>query len=209
MDSPIVDLALDESVQIIDDDAPKHVVPDVYKKFFKSSSTSGFLAIKPALGIGKLRVDIGSLLQEGGLKSHTETYVDAFLLASYLHSVAHGTAANTYKPNDKLGIPTVEGMAVYGGGMVDGQPVSRIFKVHHWSYDKGTKFDVSAFAWKCGHFKAKQSAQGAFIPTDMGNPISADFIKVTRAEMAEISYRVDLLMHGWAARNPEWMVTNK
>ena len=197
-----MDLNLDEETIVVADN-DKKIIPDLYKKWFKSPSASGFLSIKPLLNIGKFRIDIGATGADATLKSHTETFVDSILFATYVRCVVNGAARTVYSANPKMGIPTDEGVAFYGGGTgPDGKPISRIFKSHYWR--KGdSDYDSSAFVFKCGHFKANKSSSGAFLP-DMSSPLSTDSIKVTRVELAEISYRVDLCLNAYANSNPEW-----
>jgi hypothetical protein len=200
----MLDLNFDETPVIEENtDNDKKITPDLYKKWFKSPNASGFLSVKPLLNIGKFRIDIGATGQDSSLKSHTETFVDAVLFAVYLRSIVAGTAETLYLANAKLGVPTNEGIAFYGGGKgQDGKPISRIFKSHWWRKGEN-EYDRSSFVFKCGHFKANQSSSGAFLP-DMSSPLSTDSIKVTRIEMAEISYRVDLAISGYASSNQEW-----
>jgi hypothetical protein len=197
-----MDLNLDEEPTFVADN-DKKIVPDLYKKWFKSPSASGFLSVKPLLGIGKFRIDIGATGSDATLKSHTETFVDPILFAVYLRSISSGSGRSIYIANPKMGVPTDEGVAFYGGGTgSDGKPISRIFKSHYWR--KGdSEYDPSAFVFKCGHFRANKSSSGAFLP-DMSTPLSTDSIKVTRVELAEISYRVDLCLNTYAHLNPEW-----
>ena len=201
-----MDLNLDEEPTIVSESsADKKIIPDLYKKWFKSPSASGFVSIKPLLKIGKFRIDIGATGSVASLKSHTETFVDSILFATYLRAVIGGYAKTLYATNAKLGVPTDEGVAFYGGGTgPDGKPISRIFKSHYWRKGEDT-YDSSAFVFKCGHFKANKSSSGAFLP-DMSSPLSTDSIKITRVEMAEISYRVDLCLNSYANSNLEWFV---
>lgn len=201
-----MDLNLDEETFVINethDANEKKIVPDLYKKWFKSASASGFLSIKPLLNIGKFRIDIGATGADATLKSHTETFVDSILFATYLRAVTQGYAQKIYQANAKMGIPTAEGIAFYGGGIgPDKKPISRIFKSHYWRKGED-QYDESAFVFKCGHFAANKSSSGAFLP-DMSSPLSTDSIKVTRVELAEISYRVDLCLGSYANSTPEW-----
>lgn len=199
-----MDLNLDqEPIIVSDSSADKKIIPDLYKKWFKSPSASGFISIKPLLKIGKFRIDIGATGSDASLKSHTETFVDSILFATYCKAVVGGYAKNLYKTNAKLGVPTDEGIVFYGGGTgPDGKPISRIFKSHYWRKGEND-YDNSAFMFKCGHFKANKSSSGAFLP-DMTSPLSTDSIKITRVEMAEISYRLNLAINSYACRNEEW-----
>lgn len=200
-----MDLNFDEE-QIVVEPNDKKIIPDLYKKWFKSPSASGFLSIKPILTIGKFRIDIGATGQDASLKSHTETFVDSILFATYLRTIANGRGEAIYPANQKLGVPTSEGIVFYGGGSgQDGKPISRIFKSHHWRKGEN-EYDSSSFVFKCGHFKANKSSSGAFLP-DMSSPLSTDSIKVTRVELAEISYRVDLCLNAYANSNEEWFET--
>lgn len=174
---------------------------DLYKKWFRSKTQSGFLSIRPWFTGMKLKIDIGKTSSDGKLISHTHLYVDAIDFATYLKSVTNGSALHLFPANDRLGLPTPEAFASYGGTKTDSGPISRIFKAHHWA--NGDTFDTNSFVWKAGHFKAKVSDTGAFIP-DMKSPISVDSIKVTRQEIASISYLVDLALYSHVANNQTW-----
>ena len=106
-----------------------------------------------------------------------------------------------YPSNDRLGIPTAEGFVSYGGGMLDGKPVSRIFKAHYWH--SSDTYDSTSFVWKCGHFAARKSDSGAYIP-DMKQMISSDSIKVTRQDVCSISYLIDLALNSYTSTNTDW-----
>jgi hypothetical protein len=179
----------------------KEYQQDLYKKWFRSKTQSGFVAIKPWFKALKMKIDIGKTSSEGKLISSTNVFVDAIDFGAYLKAINIGTAVNIYAANDKLGIPTAEGFASYGGGMIDGKPVSRIFKAHYWM--NGENVDPTAFVWKCGHFVARKSDSGAFIP-DMKQMISVDSIKVTRQDISSISYLMDLAMVSYVSNNTDW-----
>lgn len=174
---------------------------DLYKKWFRSKTQSGFLALRPWYKALKLKVDIGKTSPDGKLISSTNVFVDIVDFAAYLRSVATVTASVNYPQNEKMGIPTNEGFVSYGGGMIDNKPVSRIFKAHYWQ--SGDAFDDTSFVWKCGHFAARKSDSGAFIP-DMKQMISMDSIKVTRQDVCSISYLVDLALNSYTSTNTEW-----
>jgi len=174
---------------------------DLYKKWFRSKTQSGFLSIRPWFTGMKFKIDIGKTSPDGKLLGHTNLYVDAVDFAAYLKSIVLGTASNIYPANERLGLPTPEAFASYGGAKIDGKPISRIFKAHHWS--SGESFDSTSFVWKAGHFAARVSDTGAFIP-DMKSPISVDSIKVTRQDIASISYIVDLALYSYVANNQTW-----
>ncbi len=173
-------------------------VPDLYKKWH----TRGFLSVKPLLHIGKFRIDIGAMDEKKTLTGHTEVFVDSILFATYLRAVANGQGIMIYRANPRTSVPTDEGVTFYGGGKIDGKPISRIFKSHYWAKGKN-EYDINAFVFKAGHFEANESSSGAFMP-NMDKPLSTDFIKMTRQEMAELSYRVDLCLNSFAARTPNW-----
>lgn len=175
---------------------------DLYKKWFRSKTQSGFLSIKPWYQGLKFKIDIGKTSPDGKLISSTMVFVDAVDFAAYLKSVAAGTGALNYPQNDKAGVPTSEGFVSYGGGIIEQKPVSRIFKAHYWQNSDNT-FDSSAFAWKCGHFAARKTDSGAFIP-DMKSPISVDSIKVTRQDILSISYMLDLSLISHVTNNSDW-----
>lgn len=180
---------------------PQQYENDLYKKWFRSKSQSGFLALRPWYKALKLKVDIGKTSPEGKLISSTNVFVDIIDFAAYLSAIANCTAVNNFPANDKMGIPTDEGFVSYGGGMIDNKPVSRIFKAHYWQ--SGDTYDSSSFVWKCGHFAARKSDSGAFIP-DMKQMISVDSIKVTRQDICSISYLVDLALNSYTSNNMDW-----
>ena len=174
---------------------------DLYKKWFRSKTQSGFLSIRPWFTGMKLKIDIGKTSPDGKLISHTNVYVDAVDFAAYLKSIVQGNAALIYPANERLGLPTPEAFASYGGAKIDNKPISRIFKAHHWM--SNDTVDQNSFVWKSGHFNARVSDTGAFIP-DMKSPLSVDSIKVTRQDISSISYIVDLALSSYVANNPSW-----
>lgn len=211
--SDIFENSSDEFMTMIEQDEPaqqksdnKDYQQDLYKKWFRSKSQSGFLALKPWFKALKMKVDIGKTSSEGKLLSSTNVFVDIVDFGAYLKSIVNGTATNIYLANDKLGIPTAEGFASYGGALIEGKPVSRIFKAHYWQ--NGDSFDSGSFVWKCGHFAARKSDSGAFIP-DMKQMISVDSIKVTRQDVASISYLIDLAMSSYVSNNTDWYQNDK
>lgn len=191
--------SLENSVQ--DKNKDKDYEQDLYKKWFRSKTQSGFLAIRPWHQALKMKIDIGKTSSEGKLISSTAVFVDSIDFAAYLKSVVNQTAVVNYPMNDRMGAPTEESFVSYGGAVIDGKPISRIFKSHYWQ--SGEEYDKSAFVWKCGHFAARKSDSGAFIP-DMKSPVSVDSIKVTRQEICSISYLMDLSMISYAAHNQDW-----
>lgn len=174
---------------------------DLYKKWFRSKTQSGFLSIRPWHQALKMRIDIGKTSAEGKLLSSTAVFVDSIDFAAYLRSVANLTASRNYPMNERMGAPTEESFVSYGGAMIDGKPVSRIFKSHYWQ--SGETFDKESFVWKCGHFVARKSDSGAFIP-DMKSALSVDSIKVTRQDICSISYLMDLSMISHVTNNQDW-----
>lgn len=197
---------IDSFMSSLDEEAPQNKTNqeyenDLYKKWFRSKNQSGFLAIRPWYQALKLKIDIGKTSSDGKLLSSTNVFVDAIDLAAYLRSIVVGTAENNYPPNPKMGVPTSEGFVSYGGAVVDNKPISRIFKAHHWQ--SNDEYDPTSFVWKCGHFAARKSDSGAFIP-DMKQMISADLIKVTRQDVCSISYLVDLALNSYTANNTDW-----
>lgn len=173
---------------------------DVYKKWFRTKDRSGFLAIRTWLDAGKISVDVGELGQEG-LKGNTQVWANAIDLALYTRAVYDDRATALF-PSQRNTSP--ETFVYYGGGQIDGKPVSRILKIEHWSTGSGDSksYDASAFAWKCGHFAARKTDSGAFIP-DMSKGLSQNSIKVSRLEMAEISYRLNVAINAFAARTDD------
>lgn len=174
---------------------------DLYKKWFRSKTQSGFLGIRPWHQALKMKIDIGKTSSEGKLLSSTAVFVDTVDFAAYLKSVSNLTAPINYPANERMGAPTAESFVSYGGAMIEGKPVSRIFKSHYWQ--NGEEYDSSAFVWKCGHFVARKSDSGAFIP-DMKSALSVDSIKVTRQDISSIAYLIDLSMISHVTNNQDW-----
>jgi hypothetical protein len=183
-------------------DQKKTYDKDLYKKWFRSKTQSGFLSIRPWFQGLKLRVDIGKTSPDGKLISSTNVFLDIVDFGAYLKAITNGTAELAYPANDRLGVPTPEGFVSYGGAKVEGKPISRIFKAHHWQ-NSDQSYDPNSFAFKSGHFNARMSDSGAFIP-DMKNPLSVDSIKVTRQDIHSISYIVDLAMISHVANRTDW-----
>ena len=163
---------------------------DIYKKWYRASGAQGFMTVSGWPDQRKIAIDIGTAGSEG-LQSNAKAWVDGVKLLTYLHSVFIGNADKLFPKSDKLGIPTPEGFVVYGGAMVDGSPVSRIIKIHHTGGEGN--FDPSRFVIKVGHFHARKSQQGAFIP-DMKRNIVMHSINMTRQEMAHLYEEVALWM---------------
>jgi len=183
-----------------DDDKPKYN-NNLYKKWFKSKTQSGFVSIRPWFQGMKFSIDIGKTNSDGKLESSTNCFVDAVDFGAYLKSIANNTALFNFPSNEKMGVSTPESFVSYGGSVVDGQPISRIFKSQYWQ--SGETFDSTAFMWKIGHFKARKSDSGAFIP-DMKSPLSVDSIKVTRQDIVSISYLLDLALISHTVNNTDW-----
>lgn len=184
------------------DSLQKEYEKDLYKKWFRSKTQSGFLSIKPWYQGLKFKVDIGKTSPDGKLISSTMVYLDAIDFSAYLNSVVSGTALTNYPSNDRTGVPTAEGFVSYGGGIIESKPISRIFKSHYWQ-NSDNSFDNGAFVWKCGHFAARKTDSGAFIP-DMKSVISVDSIKVTRAELASIAHMLNLSLISHVTNKSDW-----
>ena len=92
---------------------------DLYKKWFRSKTQSGFLAIRPWNEALKMKIDIGKTSSEGKLASSTAVFVDTIDFAAYLRSIANLTAATNYPANERMGVPTNEGFVSYGGTTID------------------------------------------------------------------------------------------
>lgn len=202
-------MSFDESVESFLDELQSNDVPaqeksydsPLYKKWFRSKTQSGFLSIRPWFQGLKFAVDIGKTSAEGKLESSTACFVDAVDFAAYLRSVVNGTAVQNYPASSRNGTSHPESFVSYGGAIINNQPVSRILKIQYWS--SNDVVDDTAFIWKSGHFKARKSDSGAFIP-DMKSPLSVDSIKVTRTELTSISYLLDLCLHSHVANNVDW-----
>jgi hypothetical protein len=198
---------IDEFIETVEqptvtDTLQKEYDKDLYKKWFRSKTQSGFLSIKPWYQGLKFKVDIGKTSADGKLLSSTMVYLDAIDFSAYLNSVANGTGKLNYTQSDKSGVPTNEGFVSYGGGIIESKPISRIFKSHYWQ-NSDQSYDDSAFVWKCGHFAARKTESGAFIP-DMKTSLSVDSIKVTRAELCSISNIINLSLISHVTNKSDW-----
>ena len=191
-----------DNTQAESSDSSKSYEKDLYKKWFRSKTQSGFLSIRPWFQGLKLRVDIGKTSSEGKLISSTNVFLDIVDFGAYLRAIVNGTAATAYPASERLGVPTPEGFVSYGGAKIDGKPISRIFKSHHWQNSDNT-YDSDSFVFKSGHFAARLSDSGAFIP-DMKNSLSVDSIKVTRQDIHSISYIVDLAIISHVSNRTDW-----
>ena len=163
---------------------------DIYKKWFRTSQKQGFLSIRGFLQAGKVNVDIGELTD--GKPDNTSVWTNAIEFLTYLQAVTNGRGEQLYPARGNLQPETYE---YYGGTNTDSGPISRVLKVNYW---KDT--DTTAFAFKAGHFKARQNEQGAFIP-DMKQVLRMNMIKVSRAEVAQMAYRLDLAIKHYAMHN--------
>jgi hypothetical protein len=184
----------------VHDDQPKYT-NTLYKKWFRSKTQSGFLSIRPWFQAMKFSIDIGKTNPDGKLVSSTNCFVDAIDFAAYLKAVVNGNAIANFPANERMNLPYAESFVSYGGSSANGEPISRIFKVHYWQ--AGETVDTNAFVWKTGHFKARKSESGAFIP-DMKSPLSIDSIKVTRQDMVSISYLLDLSLISHTVNTTDW-----
>jgi hypothetical protein len=174
---------------------------DLYKKWFRSKTQSGFISIRPWFAGMKFKIDIGKTGPDGKLISSTNVFVDAVDFAAWLRSVINGTAVKDFPANERTGAVTNESFVSYGGTEINSRPVSRILKIHYWQ--NNDTYDSSAFVFKAGHFDARKSETGAFLP-NMKSPISVDSIKVTRQELHSISYLVDLALASHVANKVNW-----
>jgi hypothetical protein len=174
---------------------------ELYKKWFKAGSNAGFLSITPWLAAGKFTIDVGKVDPNGSaVLSNTKCYIDAVRLGTYLRAVVSGTGANLFPKRQDC--PSPESFVVYGG-TAGADPKARVFKIHWWGAKADSPGDEGGFAWKCGEFGGKVTDTGAITPL-YDKPVSTDMIKVTRQEMAEIAYRIDLCLIGHAAKFSNW-----
>ena len=202
-------MSFDEPVESFIDELQEKDLPSqeknyekpLYKKWFRSKNQSGFVSIRPWFQGMKFSIDIGKTSSDGKLESSTACFVDAVDFAAYLKSIVNGNAVINFPSSSRAGTNTNEGFVSYGGGIINNQPVSRIFKCQYWM--SNDVVDESSFIWKSGHFKARKSDSGAFIP-DMKSPISVDSIKVTRTEIVSISYLLDLCLQSHVSNNIDW-----
>lgn len=176
--------------------------PELYKKWYNAKGRKGFLSLDTWLDAGKASVDIGEIVDGAGGPRNTKVWTNVVALATYLAAVRDGRAGVLYPAKGK-DRPTPETYVYYGGAMTDAGPVSRILKIHHWQDPQGN-YDETSFVFKTGHFAARMSSSGAFLP-DMSKPVSSNLIRMSRVEMAEMSYRLDLALNAFAATTGDWL----
>ena len=170
---------------------------ELYKKWFKAGNQSGFISITPWYSAAKAAIDIGSVNPDTkAVKSSTKCFVSMVDFAVYLRAIVNCQAETLYPKRDQC--PSPESYVSYGAS----GDLSRVFKVHYWGAGSDSEGDPRAFAFKCGHFGGKVTQSGATIP-DFKDRKSADMIKISRLELHEISYRLDLAMIRYAVTNPE------
>jgi hypothetical protein len=172
----------------------------LYKEWFKTKAASGFISITPWRTARKVVVEIGSIGADNSVTSATKCYVDAFDLALYLRMVTLGRGDLLYPK--RHGVYSPESFIQFGGS-AGATPIARVFKVEFWGANSENIGDPTGFAWKCGHFDGTVTDSGAIQP-NYSKPRSGDKIKRTRLQMAEISSKMDLLLIGWAAQDPNW-----
>ncbi len=178
----------------------------IYKEWFRSKTAAGFIAITPwfdgkdGKAVGKVVVEIGTVKSDNTIGSATKCYVEAIDLAVYLRAVVNGSGEKIYKA--RQGVYSPESFVTFGGS-AGSDPTARVFKIEWWGSNKEKAGDPSGFVWKCGHFAGKVQNSGAIMP-DYTKPKSGDMIRRSRLEMHTISYKLDLALASWAARNPEW-----
>lgn len=184
--------------------APKEYEQDIYKKVTRTKDQGRFVAVRPAWEIAKMAVDIGRFNAQNKLESSSICWLDIIKFGTYLKAVAENRAKDVYVPDKWNMFETPEGLTVFGGNAQG--TVARVFKASYW----GSKdnYDTTCFRWKVGHFKGSKQGPGMIKP-DFSSPISVDDIKVTRQEIAEISYALDLAITAHAVNNPKWYNTKR
>lgn len=181
--------------------------PALYKEWFRSSTSAGFISITPWFvdnnnsPVGKVIVDIGSVDPTNNeVQSNTKCYVDAVDLAVYLRAVVGGNAETLYPVRNSVFSP--ESFVTFGG-TASPEPIARVFKVEYWGANGQSEGNGNAFAWKCGHFVGNVTNTGAIQP-QYDKAIRLDTIRRTRLQMATISYKLDLALAGFAASRSDW-----
>lgn len=195
----MVDEEFDLDIEpVVIESGTKDFKKDLYKKFGRDR----FCSIRPWIEANKIVVDIGQFDPDSGkLKSASNAFLDIVKFGTYLRAVTNCVAMNIYRKDSRMQVETDEGVTFFGGGQIDGRPVSRIFKAQYWK--TGDSFDPSAFMWKIGHFEGTEQGKGIIAP-NFKAPLSVDSIKMTRIEIAEISYSIDMFLTGHVARNSDW-----
>lgn len=176
-------------------DGTKKFEEELYKKWFKSSNASGFISITPWYDAAKLAIDIGSVDPNTKKNiSSTKCFVDMVDFSVYLNAVLNGQGEKLFPKRDQC--PSPESFVSFGASA----DLSRVFKVHYWGADTDKEGDSRAFVFKCGHFGGTVTNTGATIP-NFKDRKSANMIKVTRLELAEIAVRVQATLLVTAIKN--------
>lgn len=181
------------------EDQVKHE-QNIYKKWFKTRDKSGFISLQGWAQAGKISIDIGEIVNDQ-VRS-TKVWTNIIEFAAYIKSITNNTHKYLYPGSNNM----PDGSFIYyGGGVVDGKPISRVVKIHSWQYGPkdSPKYDDKAFAFKAAHFPAKKSQSGAYIPEMSSGPLSINMIKVLTQDIAAMSYRLDLYLTSFACNYPE------
>ena len=178
---------------------------EIFKKWFRTKNQTGFIGVRAAFDIGKVAIDIGDSTTKP--IKNTLVYTNVLPLATYLQAVASGTGDLLYPEKTwKNKTTPAETYMYYGGGTVDGKPVSRILGIRYWNWRNEP--DRNAFEWKNGMFAARRGATGSYEPI-MDQKLSENMIRVTRAEMAEMSMRLQVALTAYASgRVPGLILAN-
>lgn len=155
---------------------------DTFKKWSQLNGVQRFTSVRAWPEANKAVIDIG-YLEKNVMKSHTEVYVDLIAFTTYLRAIENNTAAELYKD---------EKFSSYGGAERDGKVISRVFVCEYW--DKDSK---QAFRLKTGHLVGQKTATGAYMPKSPNEILSSDSMKLTRTDLHEISYRLQLAIDAY------------
>ncbi len=153
---------------------------ELFKHWFKTSSASGFCSVRDAFAIGRIVIDVGAVdPKTNKVNSSTLVYIDATEFAAYLDVMLLTGITTAYSS--------------FGGGVVDGQPVSRSLRIN--PTDKG-KFWIEV-----AHTPATVNNTGGYVPQKLVAPISSDKIQLTRGQLATLRVRLNLGLTAWTTNN--------
>lgn len=162
-------------------------VVDVFKKWRQSpkGGDGGFINFQYWPTFHKVIIDIGTV-SNGTLKDNAKCFVNASQFLAYLKADVEGNVLNIF-PSFFSETAQQAGWTTYGGSQVNGQYISRIFKVTYWPGEQISR------DFKCAWFEGQPQGQGAIKPI-FDKPLKNEHIKVSAFELAELHQNMTLVV---------------
>jgi hypothetical protein len=174
---------------------------EIYKKYFKMSSASGFITVSNWTIADRVQIEIGANDPKTNASLSVSTvYVPTVKMLAYLHAEVHDNIAKLY-PSMLTDDKHQHGITYFGG-----KGPARVFKVEDWTFDavnggfKGTPGNVRRF--KAGEFELKAGTTSS--EPEYSKPISRNFIQMKPEEIAELYHQLHLTQQ---AHETAWLVS--